>query len=262
MPVYEYNSLPVHYKRTGTGKPLLVLHGWGSSSDVMMPLARQLAPTHTCYLPDLPGFGATPPPDSPWRIDDYADLIHDFIRDLELKEPDILAHSFGGRIILKLSARDKAGSLLGKILITGGAGMKPRRKASFYLRKYLARILKAPFMLLPSTLREPSLRWLRNTSLWKKLGSGEYQQLQGVMRETFVHTVTEFLEPCLPEIHHEVLLLWGLQDDATPLYQARRMEEGIHSAALITIDEAGHYAFLDQPRKFTLIAEAFYTSSG
>lgn len=78
------------------------------------------------------------------------------------------------------------------------------------------------------------------------------------MRETFVKTVTEYLEPTLGKITNEVLLLWGANDSSTPIYQAKRMENGIKNAALVVIEEAGHYAFLDRPAQFALIAKAFY----
>ena len=257
MPSYTYKSITAHYKVIGSGKPLLILHGWGSSSDVMLPMAKKLSVNHTCYIPDLPGFGASPAPDRAWNVDDYADFTQQFIQDMKLDTPDVLAHSFGGRIMLKLGSRSSAKEHVGKILITGGAGMKPQRPASFYFKKYLAKFLKAPLLILPENLREPALAWLRSTSLWKALGSGDYQQLQGVMRETFVKTVSEYLEPCMVHIDQDILLLWGRDDDATPLYQAQRMEKGIVSAALVVIDNAGHYAFLDQPERFRLIAEAF-----
>ncbi|MEX0778651.1 MAG: alpha/beta hydrolase [Balneolales bacterium] len=261
MPKYDYSGLQIHYRITGAGKPLLMLHGWGSSSDVMMPLAGKFSKTHNCIIPDLPGFGSTPAPETAWSVDDYSDFVLRFMKDLDINAPDVLAHSFGGRIMLKLCARPGMEKHFGKIIITGGAGMKPRRKASFYLKKYIAKTIKAPFMVLPPSLREPSLSWLRKTWVWKALGSGDYQKLQGVMRETFVKTVSEHLEPCLPRIRQEILLLWGENDEATPLYQGRRIEQGIPSAALVTIKQAGHYAFLEQPVNFQVIANAFYNSS-
>lgn len=238
--------------------PLLILHGWGSNKQVMMPLAKQLADIRDCYVLDLPGFGNSSVPPEAWNIDDYADLVQQFTQDLEIKPADLLAHSFGGRIALKLCDRPDAKQLINKVLITGGAGMKPRRDFSYYLKKYTAKSLKVPFYILPSNLREKALEKLRQTSLWKALGSSDYSKLSGVMRETFVQTVTEYLEPCLPDIPHEVLLLWGENDDAAPLYQAERMEKGIENAALVVIDHAGHYAFLDRPSHFASVAKAFF----
>lgn len=261
MPEQEYflyRNSNVAYQKTGEGKPLILLHGWGSSGRVMMPLAQQLSSIRTCYVFDLPGFGNSSIPESAWSIDDYADLVQSFIEDQQLERTDMLAHSFGGRITLKLCARDKGKELIDKVLITGGAGMKPKRSLIFYLKKYMARLLKAPFLILPEKSREKALKKLRDTTLWKMLGSSDYQKLSGVLRETFVKSVTEYLEPCLPLIPHEMLLLWGRDDEATPLYQARRLEQGIRNAALVVIDNAGHYAFLDRPKHFVSIAKAFF----
>lgn len=258
--IYHYRNLSVSYNRVGvqSKKTLIILHGWGSSKQVMMPLAKELSEIRDCYVFDLPGFGNSSVPELPWSVDNYADLIQEFIADLEFDSVDLLVHSFGGRIALKLCARPNAKQLIDKVLITGGAGMKPKRGWKYYIRKYTAKLLKAPFLILPSSLREKTLGWLRNTSLWKSLGSSDYSKLEGIMRETFVKTVTEYLEPCLPEIPHEVLLLWGENDEAAPLYQAKRMKEGIEHAELVVIDHAGHYAFLDRPSHFASIAKAFF----
>jgi len=78
--------------------------------------------------------------------------------------------------------------------------------------------------------------------------------------EVFVKTVSEYLEPTLPHIAQEVLLLWGKNDDATPVYQAKRMEKGIKNAGLAVIDGAGHYAFLDRAHQFKIITETFFKS--
>lgn len=257
---FDYNGLPIHYKTFGKGKPCLVLHGWGARGDVMMPLSTSLRIKRTFYVIDLPGFGKSPEPPSAWDIDAYTQMVVAFMKHLNAGPCDIIAHSFGGRITLKLCAADKDKSLVDKVLITGGAGMKPQRKLSFYIRKYTAMALKWPFTLFPSAISEKGLNWLRSTKLWQALGSSDYKTLSGTMRQVFVKTVSEYLEPTLPEINHEVLLLWGENDDATPLYQAKRMEEGIKNAGLAVIDKAGHYAFLDRPNQFKLVTEAFFNA--
>lgn len=253
-----YKNRKLHYYLLGEGRPLVVLHGWGASGKLMLPLAQSISSMRKCIVPDLPGFGGSEEPSQSWYVDDYADCILALIDELGFETVDILAHSLGGRITLKLCSRQKISDCFDKVLITGGAGMKPRRSAKFYFKKYFAKLLKMPFAILPEPARSQQLDKLRKTPLWKNLGSSDYQQLQGVMRETFVKVVSEYLEPCLPKIDHEILLIWGTNDDTTPLYQAERMNEGLRNSALVTIREAGHYAFLDQPYQFQRIAEAFY----
>lgn len=254
---FDYHGLPVRSFCVGKGKPLIVLHGWGSSAEVMKPISTSLKLKRCLHIIDLPGFGQTPPPPEAWSIDDYADMIQAYINQLE-RPVDVLAHSFGGRITLKLCAREGSSALVDKVLITGGAGMKPKRPVMYYIRKYTAKSLKYPFTLLPEPLMNRGLNWLRDTALWKMLGSSDYKTLNGVMREVFVKTVSEYLEHTLPNIQQEVLLLWGKNDDATPIYQAKRMEKGLINGGLAIIEGAGHYAFLDRPHQFKIITETFF----
>lgn len=254
----------IAWSETGTGRPLLILHGWGSSSDVMRPIARRLSTSRTCYLLDFPGFGESPEPARGWSVNDYATLTSGFINQvLPADQPvDILAHSFGARVSIKMLSdnQNPVLSRIGKVVFTGAAGLRPKRRPSFYLKKYTAKLLKAPFMILPEAYRDAGLNRLRQTSLWKKLGSGEYRQLSGTMRETFVKTVTEYLEQDVMQISHEILLIWGETDTATPLEQGERMNQLLSQSAIVTIPDAGHYAFLDNPAQFTAILKSYLSS--
>lgn len=244
--------------KTGIGKPLLILHGWGSSSKVMQPLAEKLKQVRTSFLVDLPGFGNSPEPATAWSVDDYADIIERFIEEIfSGQKIDLLVHSFGARIAIKLLSRPAVSSNIEKVIFTGAAGIKPKRKPSYYFKKYTAKTLKLPFYLLPGSLREKGLNKLRNTGLWKRLGSSDYQKLSGVMRETFVKSVTEYLDEDLKKIEHEILLLWGENDTATPPEQGRRMKKSLKNATLIVIEGASHYAFLDKPTQFSAILKAY-----
>ncbi len=243
----------------GNGKPLLHLHGWGSDSAVMRPMAKQLQDIRTSYLVDFPGFGNSPEPTSAWGVDDFADQIEEFIIKILPDEPfDLIVHSFGARVALKLLTRPAVSSKIDKVVFTGAAGLKPKRSATFYLKKYTAKTLKLPFNLLPKNLREKALNNLRKTALWKSLGSSDYQKLSGVMRGTFVACVNEHLDHLVPKIEHEILLIWGDNDMATPLYQGKQFEKMLKESALVELNGAGHYAFLDKPKQFSSILRAYF----
>lgn len=255
---FRYKSANIAHYQVGEGRPLLILHGWGTSSRPMQPLAHQLASIRECHLIDLPGFGESDEPDEPWSVDDYADMVESFIREQGWDQTDLLVHSYGGRITLKLLGRPSAATNIRQVVITGGAGLKPRRSFQYYLRRTVATLLKRPLEWLPNRMGDPLLQKLRQSALWKRLGSSDYQKLSGVMRETFVKSVTDHLDDLLPLINHEVLLLWGENDSATPLEQGKRMEKGLRNATLIVVKAAGHYAFLDKPKEFAAIARAYY----
>lgn len=254
----EIDGQTIAYQKTGTGKPLLILHGWGSSSDVMMPVARQLEDIRTSYLPDFPGFGESPEPARAWNVGNYTEVTAAFIKEIITeKKTDLLVHSYGARVALKLLSDPQAAQKIDQVIFTGAAGLQPKRSAAYYIKKYTAKTLKLPFLILPGGLRQKGLNQLRKTALWKKLGSSDYQKLSGVMRETFVKSVTEHLDGLLPSISHEILLIWGENDTATPLDQAGRMDRALQNSALVVMDGCGHYAFLDKPKQFIAIARAY-----
>ena len=255
---FETKNANVAWYKTGSGKPLLMLHGWGSSSKVMMPLAGRISSYRTSYLIDFPGFGNSHQPPKPWTVSDYADVVEQFINDnLPEGKLDLIVHSFGARVAVKLLSERKIGMRFDKIVFTGAAGLKPRRSLRYYLRKYTAKLLKAPFMVLPDSYRESGLKKLRTTRLWKSLGSSDYRKLSGVMRQTFVSTVNEHLDGKFPSIKQEILLIWGKADRSTPLEQAKRMDKLLPSSALVIMEDAGHYAFIDKPAQFASIVKAY-----
>lgn len=78
------------------------------------------------------------------------------------------------------------------------------------------------------------------------------------MRETFVACVNEHLDQLVPQVKHEILLIWGENDTATPLYQGKQFEALLKRSALVEIDGTGHYAFLDKPKQFASILRAYF----
>src|SRR5690625_2270808 len=97
---FTYNGLPVAWKKAGSGKPLVILHGRGSSSRAMVPLASHLNDIRTTCLIDLPGHVSSVEPPDAWSIDDYAEMTAAFIESLDAELVYLLPHSFGSMIAL------------------------------------------------------------------------------------------------------------------------------------------------------------------
>lgn len=92
-------GLHVHYKRTGAGQPILLLHGTGSSLGTWDRVAASLATDHDVVRVDLPGFGLTGPrPDRDYSITAFVDVITDFLDTLALGPTVIIGNSLGGNI--------------------------------------------------------------------------------------------------------------------------------------------------------------------
>ena len=256
-PSFDYEDLHLETSGPGDGAPVLLLHGWGSSAALMRPVAQALEDRYRIYNLDLPGHGHSPAPPEPWGVPEHAALIRRLIEERIGAPVTIVGHSNGGRIALFMASDPEMAPLVHRLALISPSGIPTRRGASYYVRKYLARALKAPFAVLPPRLRDFGLDWLRHSLVWRALGSSDYRQLQGVMRETFVKTVNCYLQDRVHRITAPTLLFWGDHDEAVQRYQMQVLVARIPDAGLVVLEGAGHYGYLNDPDTFVAALRYF-----
>ena len=250
------NEVDVHYTMSGAGHAVVLLHGWGASAKAFEPVCAFLEKHFATYALDLPGFGDTPEPSTPWGLAEYTALVHSFITHFNLESPILIGHSFGGRIIIKLAGGESplgTPPLLGKIILIDSAGIKPRRSFSYHVR---VRTFKAIRLL----LELPMIRCFSAGLLARArahFGSSDYRNASDVMRQAMVKAVNEDLTHLLPNIKSSTLLIWGEADTATPLADAQLMEKQIPDAGLVVFKGAGHWAYLERLGAFLTVLDSF-----
>ncbi|HEX4018582.1 MAG TPA: alpha/beta fold hydrolase [Frankiaceae bacterium] len=104
---------PLAYSRTGTGEPLVLLHGVGMSRQAWDPVLPALAASFDVIAVDLPGFGessamALPPELAPAAI---AAAVGELLDELGVTSPHLAGNSLGGWTALELAARRPAASV-------------------------------------------------------------------------------------------------------------------------------------------------------
>ena len=95
------NNLLTEYNLSGSGKTVVLLHGWGDSMTGLDDLRLKLAKSFQVISLDLPGFGKSQTPSTSWGLDDYAKFVDDFLTKLELNADTIIGHSNGGAIAFR-----------------------------------------------------------------------------------------------------------------------------------------------------------------
>lgn len=172
-----------------------------------------------------------------------------FIQRLGLKSPALIGHSFGGRIAILLSSRNKTG----KIILVDAAGIKPKRSLIYYIKVYSFKTAKKILPILFGKKKGQEL-----LDAWRgKAGSADYRQSSPMMRAVMSRCVNEDLKFAMPSIKSPVLLVWGENDTATPLSDAKTMEKLIPDAGLVSFPDCGHYSFLDNPYGFKAVIKEF-----
>lgn len=247
------DGLKLYYEIQGTGEPVLFLHGWGSNSQAFNCVTELLKEKYQIIKLDFPGFGKSDMVPEAWNAEKYADITGKFIKSLGLKEINLVGHSHGGRVIIKLNSL-KPDFKIKKIVLIDSAGIVPPKNLKKTMRIKLFKLGKAVLNLPPVKHFFPdALEHYR-----AHFGSADYKNASGVLRETMVKLVNEDLTHCLKDIKCPTVLIWGDQDDATPMRDAKIMEKEIPDAGLVVIENAGHFSFLKNPYLVAEVMKSFF----
>jgi len=237
----------------GEGVPIVMLHGWGANMQLMTPLAQRLAPLgYRIYMLDFPGFGQSQTPPVAWSVSDYTNFIVNFFDHHALEKVHLFGHSFGGRISLVLGAEHPERIL--KMALADSAGVRPKPSTQGQFRLKIYRFALNTLKRIGMSAQADQLReWYS-----ERYGSADYKAVRGIMRETFVKVVNEDLLPYAARIQPSTLLLWGYQDQDTPLWMGQLLEKTIPDAGLVTFEGAGHYSYLDRLNETVRIVDHFF----
>lgn len=251
----EVDGYNICYKITGTGEETVVMiQGWGTDLGIYDSVADSINEKYRFVQFDFPGFGGSDEPREAWNVDAYADFFCKFMQALDIKKATLIGHSYGGRVIIKLAARDNIPFEIKNIVLIDSAGIMPKRSFSQQMKvrryKILKKILnmKLVYALFPELIDD-----------WRsRQGSADYRNASPMMRQCLVMAVNEDLTELLPRVKQETLLIWGDKDTATPVTDAKLMEERIPNAGLVVLKGAGHFSFLEQPVIFKNIMKSYF----
>lgn len=237
------NNLRINYIKKGTGKSVLIIPGWGTTINTYMTLINSISKYACVYCLDMPGFGESEEPNNSWNVEDYVYFITEFIKKQNIKELDLIGHSNGGRIIIKLMNNPRLDFKVNKIVLIGSSGIVHKKTLAQKFKIKTFKFCKKLLELKPINKIFPDLL----LKLKNFFGSEDYRNASPIMKETLVNLINEDLKVFLPNINVPTLLIWGELDTATPVSDGKIMEEMIPDAGLIRIKNCSHYVFLEEP---------------
>ncbi len=252
--VRKIDGISVNYIDEGEGETVLLLHGWGANITLYQSIVDTLKQGRRVLALDMPGFGKTPEPERPWCVDDYVDFVLKFILSFNLEKISVVVHSFGGRVFFKMNAKENLPFTIERAVLIDSAGILPKKtvgqKVSLRCYKIGRAFMSTKVMhfLYPDAVED----------MRRKRGSSDYNSATPLMRDTLVKVVNEDLEPLIHLVKCPTLLIWGDLDTATPIEDARRMEELIADAGLVVCEGAGHFSYAEQPVKANGALKAFF----
>lgn len=245
------DSLLTHYEVHGKGKLVLLLHGWGDSAAGLGDLQKTLAKQFQVVAVDLPGFGGTEAPHKVWGLDDYARFVAHFLQKVEFKKPHALvAHSNGGAIALRGLAKGELSA--DKLVLLASAGIRGVYKGRVKVLRYITKFGKALTMPLPKRVKNKLRR-----KVYKTVGSD--MLVAEHLQETFKKVVTDDVRADASQLSLPTLLIYGENDDATPVWFGQTLHELIPGSTLEVLPGAGHFVHLDRPQEVATAIQEFVT---
>lgn len=252
----------LHYETLGRGQPIILLHGWINSwnvwRDAMLGLVSVGA--YRVYALDFWGFGdsakvgidgASPS----FRIEGYAEMVHEFMERLGILSAPVIGHSMGGTVALEFALaypqRTEKVAIVGSPIL--GSTLNPFLKLAGYgpIADLVWRI--------PLILKFVMHLLLAGDSA--KVRQMIFRDVQRATLESFFRSIGDLrdtdLRRRLPALEMPALGVFGADDNIVSPQNARLLREHVRRAEVSIMHHSGHFPMSDEPDKFLTVMSRF-----
>ena len=269
----EIDGINIHYEESGSGRPVVLIHGFGASSFAWRPLRASLD-GYRIIAPDLKGCGrSSKPADGHYGTAHQAELISGFIASLDLEDPVLVGHSLGGGVAIgaALLGIERGDAQVGGLVLIASMGF-PQRIPRFIrvLRTPLLGEIAVQFVTLRLGVRMTLAHSYSDgseiaddlvDSYVQHLGRpGARRALMVTARQIVPHNLDDIIA-AYPSIHVPTLCIWGAEDVIVPVEIGRKLAAALPDAHLEVIDNCGHAPHEEEPARTAELIEGFLAES-
>nr|HID12271.1 alpha/beta hydrolase [Anaerolineae bacterium] len=241
----------VHYEACGRGRPVLLLHCWLGSWNYWLGTMEALGRRYKTYALDFWGFGESGKQGGGFTVQDYVEMVDQFMERLGIERAPIMGHSMGGTVSLSLALehpeRVQKVAVVGSPIVGDGLALFLRLAAHRFLASLAYRVPGA--ISLGVRLSSPLLA--RDWETWYKMFE---RDLSRTTLESFHHSIASLrkmdLRPRLKDIHVPALGIYGRVDRIVDPRQGEVLARGAPLAEVRYFQRSGHFPMLDEPERF------------
>ncbi len=253
----DIDGVRIHYQEKGTGTPLVLIHGYTSSTyswkDVFEPLAKTF---HVIAL-DLKGFGFSGKPDGDYTRRAQAMLVTHLLEHLKIEKAWLCGNSMGGEVALNVALANPervAGLILvdsAGVEVPGSGSLAPR----YLLVPVIGRLLIALSLTSDKLVREGLEKsFYDRTKVTPDRLANYYRPLKtrgGQLAALRARTQWGMfpVEAELARIVVPTLIVWGAQDQLIPLAAGHKLSSLIKDSKLVVFDNCGHLPQEEMPAR-------------
>jgi pimeloyl-ACP methyl ester carboxylesterase len=257
----------MHFQRQGFGKPLVLVHGLGSSLRTWDPVLPALSAHREVIAVDLPGFGETPALPGRTTFDALTHALEEWLAAENLGEADLVGSSMGARLVMELARRGHPGTAVA--LDPGGFWDDKQVKlfgasvtASFALVRRIQPLLPA---LTANPVGRTALLAQFSAAPWKLPKELVLRELRGFTaaaspslddaRRSLIHGSRQEGAPA-GSLKGKVVIGWGRQDRVTVPGESVTAVRKFPDASLHWFERCGHFPHWDQPKRTVELIDA------
>lgn len=246
MPVLNTKDLDIYYEITGKGRPLLLIHGLGSSTRDWESQVKFLSKHLRVIAFDVRGHGKTAKPPGPYSVSRFAKDTANFIKSLDISPVHIAGISMGGMIGFQL-AIDYPELVKSLAIINSGPELilrNPMEKAVFFQRKLIVHFLGMKYMgrvlaerLLPEIHQKQAQKVLK-----KRWAENNKKAYMAALNAIIGWSVADKIGRIKCPVH-----IIASDMDYTPVSYKKTYMKNLQNAEMTIISNSRHLSPADQP---------------
>jgi len=253
----DIDGVRIHYQEKGTGTPLVLIHGYTSSTYSWKEVFEPLAKSFHVIAVDLKGFGFSGKPDGDYSRRGQAVLVTHLLEHLKIEKAWLCGNSMGGEVALNVAVANPE-RVAGLILIDS-AGVEVPGKGSlapgYLMVPVVGRILIALSLTSDKLVRQGLEKsFYDQTKVTDDRVANYYRPLKtrgGQLAALRARTQWSLfpVEQNLGKIAVPTLILWGAQDQLIPLAAGRKLNSLIKDSKLVIFENCGHVPQEEMPAR-------------
>lgn len=254
----DVDGVRLHYQEKGSGTPLVLLHGYVSSTYTWREVFLPLSERYRVIALDLKGFGLSAKPDGDYTRRAQADLLSRFLDEMKIERAILCGSSMGGEVALN-AARYHPHQVERLILVDstgvnvdGGSSVAP----GFASLPVVGPLLMAVALTNDRLVRQGlSNNYYDQSKVTEESVFVYHRPLKtrDGQRAAYLARRQANLRPVEAEIEKiapPTLILWGAEDRIVPVAAGERLHQLIGGSRLVVFERCGHLPHEEMPERF------------
>lgn len=253
----DVDGVRIHYQEKGTGTPLILIHGFSSSTYSWKDVFEPLAKSYRVIAVDLKGFGFSGKPDGDYTRRAQAILVTHLLDYLKIEKAWLVGNSMGGEVSLNFALQNPtrvAGLILidsAGVSVPGSNSLAPGYASTPFVGPVLIALALTSDKLVRQGLEKSFYEDARITdervaSYYRPLTTrgGQLAALRARTQWSLFP-----IEQELSKISVPTLIIWGAEDALIPVAAGRKMNSLIKDSKLAIIEKCGHVPQEELPER-------------